>query len=152
MDIFVLNNSGAFTELANGKEKQFIVVGDFIVPSDQFEYIDPTLSDIDKQEQIGFESTWIQNESEAKSLANWISNQWSKQQKVITLETFINPLLQIGDVIEISYPLNKIYSSEDTSIPSGYTASKFVILSLDSTYDKDSPPTTSITCRSIYTG
>ena len=152
MDIFVMNNSGAFTELANGKEKQFIVVGDFVVPSDQFEYIDPALSDIDKQEQIGFESTWIQNESEAKSLANWISNQWSKQQKVITLETFINPLLQIGDVIEISYPLNKIYSSEDTSIPSGYTASKFVILSLDSTYDKDSPPTTSITCRSIYTG
>ena len=152
MDTFVMNNSGAFTELANGKEKQFIVVGDFIVPSDQFEYMDPALSDIDKQEQIGFESTWIQNESEAKSLANWISNQWSKQQKVITLETFINPLLQIGDVIEISYPLNKIYSSEDTPIPSGYTSSKFVILALDSTYDKDSPPTTSITCRSIYTG
>jgi hypothetical protein len=152
MDTFVMNNSGAFTELANGQEKQFIVVGDFIVPSDQFEYIDPTLTDIDKQEQVGFESTWIQKESEAKALAKWISDQWSKQQKVLTLETFINPTLQIGDVIEVSYPANKIYSSEDTSIPSGYAASKFVILSIDSTYDKDSPPTTSITCRSIYTG
>jgi hypothetical protein len=152
MDTFVMNNSGAFTELANGQEKQFIVVGDFIVPSDQFEYIDPALTDIDKQEQVGFESTWIQKESEAKALAKWISDQWSKQQKVLTLETFINPTLQIGDVIEVSYTLNKIYSSEDASIPSGYAASKFVILSIDSTYDKDSPPTTSITCRSIYTG
>lgn len=152
MDIFVMNNSGAFTELANGKEKQFVVVGDFVVPSDQFEYADPSLTDVDKQEQIGFESTWIQRESEAIALSKWISEQWSKQQKVLTIETFINPLLEIGDVIEVSYPLNKIYSSEDTSIPSGYAASKFVILALDSTYDKDSPPTTSITCRSIYTG
>jgi hypothetical protein len=152
MDTFVMNNSGAFTDLANGQEKQFVVVGDFIVPSDQFEYIDPSLTDVDKQDQIGFESTWIQKESEAKALSKWISGQWSKQQKVLNLETFINPILQIGDVIEVSYPNNNIFSSEDTSIPSGYAASKFVILSLDSSYDKDSPPTTTITCRSIYTG
>ena len=96
-----MNNSGAFTELANGKEKQFVVVGDFVVPSDQFEYIDPALTDVDKQEQIGFESTWIQRESEAIALSKWISEQWSKQQKVLTIETFINPLLEIGDVIEV---------------------------------------------------
>jgi len=81
-----------------------------------------------------------------------MTNQWSKQQKVLTLQTFINPLLQVGDVIQVSYPENKIYSTEDVGIPTGYSASKFVILSLDNTYDSASPPTTSIVCRSIYTG
>lgn len=152
MDTFVLNNTGAFTSLANGEEKQFIVVGDFITPSDQFEYINPDLSDEDKKEQVAFDSTWIQREDEAKSLAKWMTDQWSKQQKVLTIQSFINPLLQIGDVIQISYPENKIYSTEDTGIPTGYSASKFVILSLDNTYDSASPPTTSIVCRSIYTG
>ena len=152
MDIFAMNNSGAFASLANGEEKSFTVVGDFIVPSDPFEYMDPTLTDLDKQEQVGFTSTWIQRETEARDLAKWMTEQWSKQQRVITLETFINPLIQIGDVIEISYPENKIYSSEDIGIPSGYLASKFAVLSLDTTYDNQSSPTTRITCRSIYTG
>jgi hypothetical protein len=152
MDTFVLNNTGAFTSLANGEEKQFIVVGDFITPSDQFEYINPDLTDEDKKEQVAFDSTWIQREDEAKALAKWMTDQWSKQQKVLSLQTFINPLLQVGDVIEISYPENKIYSTEDVGIPTGYAASKFVILSLDNTYDSTSPPTTSIVCRSIYTG
>ena len=150
MDVYVLNNTGAFTALANEQEKQFAVVGNFIVSADSFEYMDPTLTDEQKQEIIGFDSTWIQRESEAKDLASWMSAQWSKQQKVISLETFINPLVQIGDVVEISYPNNEIYSSEDSSIPAGSYASKFVVLSIDSTYDKDSPPTTSLACRSIH--
>jgi hypothetical protein len=80
-----------------------------------------------------------------------MSGQWSKQQKVLTLDTFINPTIQIGDIIQVSYPSNKIYSEEDM-LPVGYSRSKFVVLALDTTYDKDSPPTSSITCRSIYTG
>jgi hypothetical protein len=151
MEVYVLNNTGAFTDLANSREKQFIVVGNSIVPSDSFEYIDPNTSEEDKQEVIGFDSTWIQREDDAKALAKWMSGQWSKQQKVLTLDTFINPTIQIGDIIQVSYPNNKIYSEEDI-LPAGYSRSKFVVLALDSTYDKDSPPTTSITCRSIYTG
>jgi cystathionine beta-lyase/cystathionine gamma-synthase len=148
MDVFVMNNSGTFTDLANGQEKSFIVVGDQVDASDPFEYIDPSLKDIDQQEQIGFDSVWIQKESEAKSLANWITKQWSKQQKVLQVETFLNPLLQVGDIVEVSYPSNKIYSTED----SGQTPSKYVILSIDSTYDSQSVASTQVICRSIYTG
>ena len=150
MDVYVLNNTGTFTALANEDEKQFIVVGNSIVPSDSFEYIDPALTDAEKQEMIGFDSTWIQRESEAKDLSKWMTEQWSKQQRVITLQTFLNPIIQIGDIIQISYPNNKIYSEEDI-LPAGYSRSKYVVLAIDSAYDKDSPPTTSITCRSIYT-
>lgn len=151
MEIYVLNNTGAFTDLANSREKQFIVVGNSIVSSDSFEYIDPDTSEADKQEIIGFDSTWIQREDDAKALAKWMAGQWAKQQKVLTLETFINPIIQIGDIIQVSYPGNKIYSEEDI-LTEGYSRSKFVVLAIDSTYDSDSPPTTSITCRSIYTG
>jgi len=150
MDVYVLNNTGAFTALANSEEKQFVIVGNSIVSSDSFEYMDPTLTDAQKQEIIGFDSTWIQRETEAKDLASWMSNQWSRQQKVISLETFLNPIVQIGDVVEISYPNNGIYSSEDSSIPAGSFAGKFIVLSIDSTYDKDSPPTTLLACRSIH--
>lgn len=150
LDTFVMNNTGAFTSLADGKAKEFIVVGDFIDNSDQFEYMKPGLTDEEKQDQVGFESTWIQKEDEAKELADWMTNQWSMQQKVLTMQTFVNPLLQVGDIIEVSYPSNNIYSSEDLSVPEGYKRSKFVILSLDSTYDNSSPPTTTVVCRSIY--
>jgi hypothetical protein len=150
MEVFALNNTGSFTALANNEEKQFVIVGNSIVSSDSFEYIDPKLSDADKMEQIGFDSTWIQRETEARSLSEWMTDQWSKQQKVVSLQTFLNPTIQIGDVVEISYPANGLYSSEDSAIPSGFAANKFVVLSIDSAYDKDSPPTTSIACRSIY--
>jgi len=150
MDAYVLNNTGAFTALANEQEKQFAIIGNRIVPADSFEYIDPTLSEADKQEIIGFDSTWIQRETEAKALSEWMRDQWSKQQKVLSMQTFLNPTIQIGDVVEVSYPSNGLYSSEDSSIPTGFTANKFVVLSINSTYDKDSPPTTSLDCRSIY--
>ena len=151
MDIYVINNTGTFTDLANNEEKQFVVVGNFIVPSDSFEYIDPNLTDEEKKEIVGFDSTWIQKESEAIEISKFMKDQWSKQQKVVTLETFLNPLIQIGDVVEISYPDNGLYSSENSSIPAGFVSNKFVVLSIDSSYDKDSPPVTSISCRSIYT-
>jgi len=150
MEVYVLNNTGSFTALANNEEKQFVIVGNSIVSSDSFEYIDPKLSDSDKMEQVGFDSTWIQRETEAKALSEWMTDQWSKQQKVVSMQTFLNPTIQIGDVVEISYPNNGLYSSEDASIPSGFAANKFVVLSINSAYDKDSPPTTSLACRSIY--
>ena len=150
MDVYVLNNTGAFTALANEEEKQFAIIGNSIVPADSFEYIDPTLSEADKQEIIGFDSTWIQRETEAKALAEWMRDQWSKQQKVLSMQTFLNPLIQIGDVVEVSYPANGLYSSEDPTIPAGYAANKFIVLSINSTYDKDSPPTTSLECRSVH--
>lgn len=146
MDVFVMNNSGAFTELSDGNDKRFIVVGDYVLSKDPFEYIDPNVLEEDKKEGIAFESTWIQKETEAKSLHDWIKKQWSKQQRVVSLETFFNPLLQIGDIVEISYPLNRFYSSEDA----GQVSTKYVIIEVAS--GSDLSGTTTIQARSIYTG
>lgn len=150
MDIFVMNNTGTFTDLANGAQKSFIVVGNQITPSDSFEYIDPKLTDADRAEEIAFDSLWIQKETEAVKLSEWITKQWAKQQKVVSIETFINPLIQIGDVVEISYPSNQLYSSEDVSPP--YPVGKYVVLTVENSYDDQSAPVTNLMCRSIYTG
>lgn len=144
MDVFVLNNSGAFTEMSDGGDKRLIVVGDYVLPKDPFEYIDPKLTDEDKKQGIAFDSTWLQKETEAKELHDWIRAQWSKQQRVVSIETFFNPLIQIGDIIEVSYPSNYLYSSEDV----GQTVIKYVIIEVDSSSELGG--TTSVVARSIY--
>ena len=148
MEAYVLNNSGTYIKLDDGNSKHFNVVGDSIIQADQWEYLDPTLTNIDKQEQVAFDSVWIQKESEAKALSDWMKNIWSKQQQVIQIEVFANPLIQIGDTIEISYPNNGLYSTEDTSVPSGYTALKYIVLDIEQTWQDG--PATKITARSIY--
>ena len=144
IDAYILNNTGAFVDLADGGEKSFIVVGETIAPLDPFEYIDPDLSSTKNDEQVAFESTWIQKEVEAKKLSEWMRTQWSKQQTVIQLDVFPNPIIETGDVVEISYPSNLVYSTEDT----GKVAGKYIILDIEQGYSQ--APTTRITCRSIY--
>ena len=149
LDVFVMNNSGAFTPLSDGTEKRFAVIGDSIQTKDAFEYIDSAISEEDKKQGIAFDSTWIQKDSEAKALHDWIRTQWSKQQRVVELDTFFNPLLEIGDTIEISYPSNGLYSSEDT-LPSGQSVGKYVII--ETSNSSDLSGITKIKARSIYTG
>ena len=144
IDAYILNNTGAFVDIADGGEKSFIVVGETITTLDPFEYLDPGLSSTKNEEQVAFESTWIQREEEAKKLSEWMRTQWSKQQTVLTLDIFPNPIIEIGDVVEISYPSNLVYSTEDT----GKTAGKYIVLDIDQSYSSD--PATRITCRSIY--
>jgi len=147
LEAYVLNNAGTFVALADGQTKSFQVIGDQIVATDPYEYIDPAKAKLKDIEIIGFDSTWIQKEEEAKNLSEWMEGQWSKQQSSIDIQCFPNPLIQVGDLVEISYPLNSIYSSDDT-IPSGRSASKYVVLDIGHSWDNGL--STSVRCRSIY--
>ena len=149
IDAYVLNNAGTFVPLADGQTRSFQVVGDQIVATDPFEYIDPELAKLKNIEIIGFDSTWIQKESEAKNLSDWMKTQWSKQQISVNIQCFSNPLIQVGDLVEISYPNNSLYSSDDI-LPSGKSVGKYVVLDVGQSWD--SGLSTSIKCRSIYTG
>ena len=149
LEAYVLNNAGTFVPLADGKTRSFQVVGDQIIATDPFEYIDPDIAKLKDIEIIGFDSTWIQKEQEARELSLWMKNQWSRQQTVVDIQCFANPLLQVGDMVEISYPSNYIYSSDDT-VPAGKSVGKYVILDIGHSWD--SGLSTSVKCRSIYTG
>jgi hypothetical protein len=144
IEAYILNNTGTFIDFTDGGEKSFIVVGETIAPLDPFEYIEPDLISTKNEEQVAFESTWIQKESEAKKLSEWMRTQWSKQQTVLTLDVFPNPLIEIGDVVEVSYPSNLIYSSEDP----GKTAGKYIVLDVNQSFGQASA--TKLLCRSIY--
>jgi len=144
VEAYILNNTGTFIQFTDGGEKSFIVVGETIAPLDPFEYIEPDLISTKNEEQVAFESTWIQKEDEAKKLSEWMRTQWSKQQTVVDIDVFPNPLIEIGDIVEISYPSNLLYSSEDA----GKTAGKYIVLDVSQSFSQS--PATQILCRSIY--
>jgi hypothetical protein len=47
---------------------------------------------------------WIQSESGAKSLADWITHHWSEGNDEVEAEIFGNPLIQLGDLVSVNYP------------------------------------------------
>jgi len=83
------------------------------------------------------QTAWIQREDDAKNLATWIQTQWSKQQRVIEMEIFSNPLISVGDIITVNYPKNDLDGTQ-----------KFVVTRVSSSFREGL--NTSISARSIY--
>jgi hypothetical protein len=136
-EIYLLNNAGTYVPLDDGQLHSFSVIGNYVVPTGQHEYMDKTVNEFSAPEPAIFESMWIQNESDAKKLSQWIKTQWSKQQMIVSMEIFGNPLLSVGDVITINYPDNNLDGT-----------GKFIITNVNLTYDGGL--STTITARSIY--
>ena len=136
-EVFVLNNSGMMIPLADGNLYSFAVVGNSITISGEHEYNSNTLSDTTTPEPVVFETAWIQREDDAKNLATWIQTQWSKQQRVIEMEIFSNPLISVGDIITINYPKNDLDGTQ-----------KFVVTRVNNSFREGL--NTSISARSIY--
>jgi len=136
-EVYVINNSGTFVPLDDSNLYSFSIIGNYIVTTGQHEYVSNTLSETTVAEPVIFESSWIQSEADAKSLTTWIQGQWSKQQQVVTLETFGNPLISVGDVVSINYPSNDFDGTE-----------KFVVTQVSNSFKEGLQ--TSITARSIY--
>ena len=136
-EVYVLNNAGTFVPLDDSQFASFSIIGNTVVQSGQNEYIDKSINEFSNPEQVTFESTWIQTEDDAKSLSDWIKNQWSKKQSVCELEIFSNPLISVGDLVTINYPSNGLDGTQ-----------KFIVSNVDTSFDGGI--NTKITTRSIY--
>ena len=136
-EVYVLNNAGTFIPLDDSKFASFSVIGNTLVQSGQNEYLDKTINEFTVPEQVTFESVWIQKESDAKSLSDWIRGQWSKKQSVCELEVFSNPLISVGDIVTINYPSNGLDGTQ-----------KFIVSNINNSFDGGL--STKITTRSIY--
>jgi len=136
-EIYLLNNAGTYVPLDDGQTHSFSVIGNYVVTTGQHEYLDSSINEFSAPEPAIFESMWIQNESDAKKLSEWIKAQWSKQQLVINMQVAANPLINVGDVIAINYPDNNLDGTK-----------KFVVTSVSNAFDQGLE--TSITARSIY--
>jgi len=136
-EVYVLNNAGTFIPLDDSKFASFSIIGNTLVQSGQNEYLDKTINEFTVPEQVTFESVWIQKESDAKSLSDWVKGQWSKKQSVCELEVFSNPLISVGDIVTINYPSNGLDGTQ-----------KFIVSSINNSFDGGL--STRITTRSIY--
>ncbi len=80
--------------------------------------------------EIDIQSKWIQTSESATQLGEWITEQWGGGQAESAMEIFGNPLIQIGDVVTINYPLKHLSENskfavvgKQTSFDEGYTTS-----------------------------
>lgn len=134
--IYLINNSGSWVPLSDGDKASYFVAGKTLAKSSQLEYTNYTNNEYTVQEPVIFESNWIQTEPDVKKLSDWIKTQWAKKQYVITMNIFGNPLLSVGDVIEIDYPYQGMEAGK-----------KFLISAINQSYDGGL--TTNITCRTL---
>lgn len=52
---------------------------------------------------LEIQSDWIQTEAHATDLGDWIVKHWSGGADEVEVESFGNPLLQLGDVVSVNY-------------------------------------------------
>jgi hypothetical protein len=136
-DIYVLNTSGTYVPLDDGNSTSFAIIGPTITKSSPLEYMDDQVDKYSPQEPITFTSQWIQKESDARNLSNWIKEQWKNKQMVADITIFANPLIAVSDIIVIDYAYNDLAITQ-----------KFVVTNVTQSW-RDGL-TTSISARSIY--
>ena len=135
-EIYLINNAGTYVPLDDSSINSFSVIGNYLVTSGQHEYKDSTINEYTDPDPVVFESQWIQKESDAKSISNWIKDLWSKQQSVVTMQVFGNPLVSVGDVITINYTSNNLDGTK-----------KFVVMNVTNSFNQGLE--TSITARTL---
>ena len=53
--------------------------------------------------ELDISSPWIQSEPSAKKIGDWIVNHWADGSEQLSVSTFGNPFIQLGDVVGVSY-------------------------------------------------
>jgi len=94
-------------------------------------------NDSKPKESVIFDSSWIQSEEDAKSLAEWIKSNALNKGSFIDLRVFGNPLLSAGDIVSINYPI----------LGMSQTSAKYIITRCSLEYSGG--VSTSIACRAI---
>lgn len=111
-DVLVLNNSSITVPLSDRGVNQLSIFGTDIGFSGVIEYSTSPSSEYASTEPVVFESTWLQNEKDVKSLADWILSRIVNKAKIVTMKVFGNPLISVGDIITISYSYQGFTSSQ----------------------------------------
>ena len=135
-EVYLINNAGTWVPLDDSSMHSFSVIGNYVVTSGQHEYTDKTINEYSNPEPVIFQSSWIQKEDDAKAVSNWIKDLWSKQQSVINMQVFGNPLVSVGDIITINYPSNSLDGTQ-----------KFVVMNVSNSFNEGLE--TSITARTL---
>ena len=137
-EAYVLNNTSTTIPLADGETASFYIFGNTLGPSGTLEYNTADPGEYIPKEPVIFESSWLQSESDVKSLADWIKTKVVNRGKVVYMDVFGNPLISVGDIITITYPYQ--------GLAVGNT-SKFIVTNVNHSYEMGLE--TSIVCRTL---
>ena len=111
-DVLVLNNTSITIPLSDKGVNQLSIYGNTIGFSGEIEYNTSPVNEYASSEPVIFESVWLQNQKDVKSLADWIQGRIVNKANIITMKVFGNPLISIGDVITINYPYQGLTSTQ----------------------------------------
>lgn len=137
-EAYVLNNTSSSIILHDNNYTSFYLLGNSIQRSPGVIDYDTDQSDDSKpKESVIFDSSWIQSEEDAKSLAEWIKSNILNKGSFIDLRVFGNPILSAGDIVSINYP---ILGMSSTSV-------KYIVTRCSLDYLEG--VSTSISCRAI---
>jgi len=95
------------TETIQGTSVLNLWTQEVIAPSDP-EIIEKVLDPANISETIQLDSNWIQSKESANKLVNMIARSIDIFSQDITVSIFGNPLIQVGDVVQLSYNLSGI--------------------------------------------
>jgi hypothetical protein len=137
-EAYVLNNTSTTIPLQDDVGNALYVYGNTIGSSGTLEYVSNELAEYANPEPVIFESRWLQNLSDVKSLADWIKSKTVvvNRGRIATLKVFGNPLISVGDIVSIKHTYVGLAGTEN-----------FIVTNVDQDYSDGLE--TSITCRSL---
>ena len=139
-EAYLLNNTSTTIPVADSNYAAFYIFGNTLSQSGELEYSTDEANTYSTKEPVIFQSKWIQSQSDAKSLAEWIKSNVVNKGKIVEIQTFGNPLLNIGDIVSITHPLQGFEAGN---------SEKFIITNINQSYNNGLE--TTIKCRLIAT-
>jgi hypothetical protein len=90
----------------NPVDQRFFIYGRAFIEEDQRVHTVKDDVSIRKRGEIATDinSEWIRSQEEAERIGQWIVENWSEGVTQVIVESFGNPLLQIGDLVSVTYP------------------------------------------------
>lgn len=114
---FIIANASRVNSVVNGEDtltygsdnpvdQKIMITGRTIQQAEATDYVvqDDLAIRARGEIAIEFSSGWIQSESAAKALGDWIVENWAEPADEVEVEIFGNPLLQLGDIVAVNYP------------------------------------------------
>jgi hypothetical protein len=145
---FILANADLGNAIVNGEDtktygadnpvnQKMVITGRTIQRAEPKDYTVKNEQAIRARGEISldFQSDWIQSESAAKALGDWIVNNWSQPCDEVEVTVHGNPLLQVGDVVAVNYPPKSLSASTH----------KYWVLAVEQQWDNG--PTTALSLR-----
>lgn len=108
---------------ASHNESTFIFAKSFTIQDEQkIEYKDADLINRLGENAIEFTSDWLQSAEAAESVADFIRSKFGIQGRIWTAEIYGNPLVEVGDIVAVYWPNNRMssYTYLVTSVTQGF--------------------------------